>query len=95
MGKGCVTIYHKFLGVILISDDSSLLNLDQQVSELPSRFADLCLKAFTARQEVIDWVKDMVQNEDAVSAEIMLSTCINYYTCLFSGNIGDLIYSNT
>lgn len=47
---------------ILLSDDEFLSEWDRKVLNLPGNFADLCLQAFTARQEVIDWVKEIIAN---------------------------------
>lgn len=33
---------------------------------VPRRFADLCLQAFTARQELIDWVKGLIENNVSI-----------------------------
>ncbi|XP_049865476.1 uncharacterized protein LOC126366410 [Pectinophora gossypiella] len=41
-------------------DENSLAELGAKVSKVPSKFADLCIQAFTARQELIDWVKELV-----------------------------------
>lgn len=41
-------------------DDTALIEIDTKVGKVPSCFADLCLQAFTARQEIIDWVKELI-----------------------------------
>ncbi|KAJ2950728.1 hypothetical protein O0L34_g8989 [Tuta absoluta] len=42
-------------------DEDALSALDTQVSSIPSKFAELCLQAFTTRQELIDWIKVLVE----------------------------------
>lgn len=43
----------------MLADENVIAELDSNVTKVPSRFADLCLQAFTARQELIDWVKEI------------------------------------
>ncbi|KAJ8724930.1 hypothetical protein PYW07_015888 [Mythimna separata] len=50
-------------------DESVLTELDSKVSSVPTCFADLCLQAFTARQEIIDWVKELIDTSEAGSGE--------------------------
>ncbi|XP_013175479.1 PREDICTED: centrosomal protein of 290 kDa isoform X2 [Papilio xuthus] len=50
-------------------DDDILTEWDKRVLNLPGNFADLCLQAFTARQEVIDWVKEIIANQETINEE--------------------------
>ncbi|KAJ8726905.1 hypothetical protein PYW08_015302 [Mythimna loreyi] len=50
-------------------DEGILTELDTKVSSVPTCFADLCLQAFTARQEIIDWVKELIDTNEAGSGE--------------------------
>ncbi|KAI5641950.1 MAR-binding filament-like protein 1 [Phthorimaea operculella] len=50
-----------FIGNLKPIDEDALCALDAQVSSIPSKFAELCLQAFTARQELIDWIKILVE----------------------------------
>lgn len=43
--------------------DEKINEITQKINEMPSQFADLCVHAFHARQEVLDWAKDAVHNE--------------------------------
>lgn len=47
---------------VCLTDECALSELDANVLGVPDRFADLCLQAFTARQELIDWVKGLIEN---------------------------------
>lgn len=40
------------------ADENVLAELFANITEVPSRFSNLCLQAFTARQELIDCVKE-------------------------------------
>ncbi|XP_039745936.1 myosin heavy chain, muscle-like isoform X3 [Pararge aegeria] len=44
-------------------DDCALSDVESKTLNIPGCFADLCLQAFTARQELIDWVKELIQNQ--------------------------------
>ncbi|XP_031763483.2 uncharacterized protein LOC113523483 isoform X2 [Galleria mellonella] len=50
-------------------DECALAELDAKASNVPAKFADLCLQAFTARQELIDWVKELVEKNENGSGE--------------------------
>ncbi|KPJ20374.1 hypothetical protein RR48_06113 [Papilio machaon] len=50
-------------------DDDVLTEWDRKVLNLPGSFADLCLQSFTARQEVIDWVKEIIANQETINEE--------------------------
>ncbi|CAB3225012.1 unnamed protein product [Arctia plantaginis] len=41
-------------------DECTLVDINAKVLSVPAHFADLCLQAFTARQEIIDWVKELI-----------------------------------
>lgn len=56
---------------MLYADECTLAELDTKVANVPTRFADLCLQAFTARQEIIDWVKELI--ERSVSLQIFIA----------------------
>lgn len=43
------------------ADENVLAELFVNVTKVPSRFSDLCLQAFTARQELIDCVKEFAE----------------------------------
>lgn len=43
---------------IIHADENVLAELFANVAKVPSRFSDLCLQAFTARQELIDYFKE-------------------------------------
>lgn len=42
----------------MYADENVLAELYDNVTKVPSQFSDLCLHAFTARQELIDCVKE-------------------------------------
>ncbi|CAH2063442.1 unnamed protein product, partial [Iphiclides podalirius] len=50
-------------------DEEFLSKWEIKVLNIPNSFGDLCIQAFTTRQEVVDWVKVIVENEDAVNDE--------------------------
>ncbi|XP_034825647.1 uncharacterized protein [Maniola hyperantus] len=39
-------------------------DVESKTLNIPRCFADLCLQAFTARQELIDWVKELIENHE-------------------------------
>lgn len=45
----------------MLTDESALEEVDSKVLKIPACFADLCLQAFTARQELIDWIKNLIE----------------------------------
>uniref|UniRef100_A0A2A4JH61 Trichohyalin-like n=1 Tax=Heliothis virescens TaxID=7102 RepID=A0A2A4JH61_HELVI len=50
-------------------DECALAELDSKVANVPTCFADLCLQAFTARQEIIDWVKELIERSENGNGE--------------------------
>ncbi|KAM3968305.1 uncharacterized protein ACR2FA_007674 [Aphomia sociella] len=61
----------ELISTTVLIDECALAELDAKASDVPARFADLCLQAFTARQELIDWVKELIeQNEDGSGESI-------------------------
>ncbi|XP_063823515.1 myosin-3-like isoform X2 [Ostrinia nubilalis] len=50
-------------------DECALAEVDAKVATVPTRFADLCLQAFTARQELIDWVKNLIEKNPENNSE--------------------------
>ena len=36
--------------------------METHALKVPAYFAELCLQAVTARQDLIDWVKDLIDN---------------------------------
>ncbi|XP_047523028.1 ribosome-binding protein 1-like isoform X2 [Pieris napi] len=45
-------------------DENFLTNAECKAMNIPSCFAELCLQAFAARQELIDWVKRYIEKEE-------------------------------
>ncbi|XP_061706122.1 RB1-inducible coiled-coil protein 1-like isoform X2 [Cydia pomonella] len=45
-------------------DESNFNEVEAKVMKMPEQFAELCLQAFAARQELIDWVKDLLLHSD-------------------------------
>lgn len=45
----------------MLIDECALEEVDSKVLKIPACFADLCLQAFTARQELIDWIKNLIE----------------------------------
>ncbi|XP_045763782.1 myosin-9-like isoform X2 [Maniola jurtina] len=45
-------------------DERALADVESKTLNIPGCFADLCLQAFTARQELIDWVKELIENHE-------------------------------
>ncbi|XP_063374769.1 uncharacterized protein LOC134662468 isoform X2 [Cydia amplana] len=45
-------------------DESNFNEVESKVIKMPEQFAELCLQAFAARQELIDWVKDVLLQSD-------------------------------
>lgn len=35
--------------------------MESKAVKVPVQFAELCLQAFTARQDLINWVKDLIE----------------------------------
>ncbi|XP_075972771.1 uncharacterized protein LOC142974369 isoform X2 [Anticarsia gemmatalis] len=52
-------------------DECAFADLDENVLHVPAHFADLCLQAFTARQEIIDWVKELIEKNENGSGECL------------------------
>ncbi|XP_052738120.1 forkhead-associated domain-containing protein 1-like [Bicyclus anynana] len=50
-------------------DDSVLSDIQSKTLNIPGYFAELCLQAFTERQELIDWVKEFIQNHEFVGTD--------------------------
>ncbi|XP_045459861.1 paramyosin-like [Melitaea cinxia] len=50
-------------------DECALAEVDSKVIKIPACFADLCLQAFTARQELIDWIKNLIEKNEIVGNE--------------------------
>ncbi|CAH2091841.1 unnamed protein product [Euphydryas editha] len=50
-------------------DECVLAEVDSKVLKIPACFADLCLQVFTARQEIIDWIKDLIEKNEVVGNE--------------------------
>ncbi|KAL0883793.1 hypothetical protein ABMA27_015885 [Loxostege sticticalis] len=59
----------ELINTIMPFDECALAEMDAKVVTVPSRFADLCLQAFTARQELIDWVKNLLEKSPENSSE--------------------------
>ncbi|XP_026746875.1 trichohyalin-like isoform X3 [Trichoplusia ni] len=59
----------EFINTTTPIDECTLAELDTKVANVPTRFADLCLQAFTARQEIIDWVKELIERSESGSGE--------------------------
>lgn len=36
--------------------------METKALKVPTYFAELCLQAFTARQDLIDWIKELMEN---------------------------------
>ncbi|KAG6453818.1 hypothetical protein O3G_MSEX008339 [Manduca sexta] len=49
-------------------DERALAELDVNMENLPARFADLCLQAFAARQEIIEWAKELIGNNEQLKS---------------------------
>ncbi|XP_047989053.1 myosin-11-like isoform X2 [Leguminivora glycinivorella] len=45
-------------------DESNFNEVEGKVMKIPEQFTELCLQAFAARQELIDWVKDLLLHSD-------------------------------
>ncbi|XP_053599581.1 golgin subfamily A member 4-like isoform X2 [Plodia interpunctella] len=50
-------------------DEVALEDLENKVLKVPAQLSDLCLQSFTARQELIDWVKDLIDKNEIGSGE--------------------------
>ncbi|CAG5009636.1 unnamed protein product [Parnassius apollo] len=59
----------EIINTMIPIDENILSEWDAKVSNLSENYADLCLQAFTARQEIIDWVKDVIAKQDAINEE--------------------------
>ncbi|KAI8436123.1 hypothetical protein MSG28_004223 [Choristoneura fumiferana] len=58
-----------------VPDECTLEELDAKVLDIPAQFADLCLQAFSARQELIDWVKELVTTYSETRQELEEEKC--------------------
>ncbi|CAH0397289.1 unnamed protein product [Chilo suppressalis] len=56
---------------IMPLDEGTFAEVDAKLTKVPVRFAELCLQAFTARQEIIDWVKDLIEKREDNPNEAM------------------------
>ncbi|KAF9408804.1 hypothetical protein HW555_011646 [Spodoptera exigua] len=61
----------ELINTILPIDECTLAELDSKVTNVPACFADLCLQAFTARQEIIDWVKELIERGESGNDEVL------------------------
>ncbi|XP_035431480.2 ribosome-binding protein 1 isoform X3 [Spodoptera frugiperda] len=61
----------ELLNTTLPIDECALAELDSNVTNVPTYFADLCLQAFTARQEIIDWVKELIERSESGNDEVL------------------------
>ncbi|XP_050362802.1 myosin-9-like isoform X2 [Nymphalis io] len=52
-------------------DESALAEVYTKVVKIPACFAELCLQAFSGRQEIIDWIKTLIKQDDIASNEAM------------------------
>ncbi|XP_004927928.1 uncharacterized protein LOC101738576 [Bombyx mori] len=52
-------------------DECALEKLNSKVMNVSDCFTNLCHKAFAARQEVIDWVKNLFENLDQTDGDIL------------------------
>ncbi|XP_021199652.3 trichohyalin isoform X3 [Helicoverpa armigera] len=59
----------ELINTTLPIDECALAELDSKVANVPTCFADLCLQAFTARQEIIDWVKELIERSENGNGE--------------------------
>ncbi|CAK1578219.1 unnamed protein product [Parnassius mnemosyne] len=59
----------EIINTMMPIDENIISQWDAKVSNLSENYADLCLQAFTARQEIIDWVKDIIAKQDAINEE--------------------------
>lgn len=61
--------------------------METKVLNIPGYFAELCLQAFTARQELIDWIKDLVEKkvsnvlQDLILLKLMINAMLYFYLC--------------
>ncbi|XP_022829661.1 myosin heavy chain, striated muscle-like isoform X2 [Spodoptera litura] len=61
----------ELINTTLPIDECALAELDSNVTNVPTCFADLCLQAFTARQEIIDWVKELIERSESGNDEVL------------------------
>ncbi|CAG4940434.1 unnamed protein product [Colias eurytheme] len=59
---GAVELFNTSVSI----DEETLTDVESKALNIPACFADLCLKAFTARQELIDWMKEYLEKEQEV-----------------------------
>ncbi|XP_045492270.1 myosin-9-like isoform X2 [Colias croceus] len=59
---GAVELFNTSVSI----DEETLADVESKAVNIPACFADLCLKAFTARQELIDWMKEYLEKEQEV-----------------------------
>ncbi|XP_038213298.1 cingulin-like [Zerene cesonia] len=59
---GAVELFNTSVSI----DEETLADVETRALNIPACFADLCLKAFTARQELIDWMKEYLEKEEDV-----------------------------
>ncbi|XP_046978841.1 centriolin-like isoform X2 [Vanessa cardui] len=52
-------------------DECTLAEVYSKVVKIPACFAELCLQAFSARQELIDWIKKLIEKDDIVDNEAL------------------------
>ncbi|XP_063530740.1 myosin-14-like [Cydia strobilella] len=59
-------------------DESNFNEVEAKVMKMPEQFAELCLQAFAARQELIDWVKDLLHSNNDCGEGETLQRIANY-----------------
>ncbi|XP_045526779.1 ribosome-binding protein 1-like isoform X2 [Pieris brassicae] len=64
---GAVEVFNNSIPI----DENFLTNAEYKAMNIPSCFAELCLQAFAARQELIDWVKRYIEKEEEPESDAL------------------------
>ncbi|XP_045489191.1 ribosome-binding protein 1-like isoform X2 [Pieris rapae] len=64
---GAVELFNSSIPI----DENFLTNAECKAMNIPSCFAELCLQAFAARQELIDWVKKYIEKEEEPDSDAL------------------------
>ncbi|CAH0717281.1 unnamed protein product, partial [Brenthis ino] len=72
---GAVELFNKTVPL----DECTLAEMESKALKVPVQFAELCLQAFTARQDLINWVKDLIEKNEIVATDAV-ERIANYNT---------------
>ncbi|XP_072941662.1 uncharacterized protein [Epargyreus clarus] len=60
----------RLIDTIAPVDECAVAEVEAKALSVPVYFADLCIQAFSARQEIIDWIKDIIAKQELGNEEM-------------------------